>query len=511
MGAGAIVLGASTVMSSESATGTTASRRSTKVSPPTAVDWSALGRRLSGTLIRPGEVGYRTAVELSDPSYDVVSPQGVAYCASASDVVSCVEFVRNHGILFSARAGGHSYAGYSTSTGLVIDVTRLAGVQPGSDSIAVVGAGVRLIDVYSTLGAQSLALPGGSCPTVGIAGLALGGGVGVLGRKFGLTCDNLLGAQVVLASGEQVRASAGSHPDLYWALRGGGGGNFGIVTSFTFQCHPIGELGLFTLVWPWSSAAQVISAWLEWAPNAPDELWSNCQLLNDQSTPQGVGPAARVTGVYVGDLDSLESLLAPFLASVDKSPFTRFVGAAAYPQAMMIEAGCEGDTVPECHLPSENPAGILTRQPWAAKSDYVDTALPQAGVESLVAAVEQRHISPVLSGGGIVLDASGGAINAVAPGATAFVHRTALASLQYSAIWQTGDPVTTITANHQWLQTAWQSMRPYVNGEAYQNYIDPTLARWREAYYGANLPRLEQIKRAYDPGNLFRFSQSIPI
>jgi len=187
------------------------------------------------------------------------------------------------------------------------------------------------------------------------------------------------------------------------------------------------------------------------------------------------------------------------------------VGAAAYPQAMMIEAGCEGDTVPECHLPSENPAGILTRQPWAAKSDYVDTALPQAGVESLVAAVEQRHISPVLSGGGIVLDASGGAINAVAPGATAFVHRTALASLQYSAIWQTGDPVTTITANHQWLQTAWQSMRPYVNGEAYQNYIDPTLARWREAYYGANLPRLEQIKRAYDPGNLFRFSQSIPI
>ncbi len=176
----------------------------------------------------------------------------------------------------------------------------------------------------------------------------------------------------------------------------------------------------------------------------------------------------------------------------------------------MIEAGCEGDSVPQCHLPSEDPAGVLSRSPFAAKSDYLTKTLPAAGIQALMAAVEARQSSSVLSGGGVVLDASGGLINQVAPDATAFVHRADLASLQYSGNWPLGAPASVVEANHQWLQSTWQSMRPYVSGEAYQNYIDASLPSWQQAYYGSNYPRLRQVKKTYDPGEVFTFAQGIP-
>lgn len=420
--------------------------------------------------------------------------------------------MQDHGLDFAVRSGGHSYGGYSTSKGLVIDVTRQSAVQLDSaGNTSNVGAGARLVDVYSTLGASGVALPGGSCPTVGIAGLTLGGGLGVVDRRYGLTCDNLLSATVVLASGRVINCSATEDPDLFWALRGGGGGNFGVVTDFTFQVHPIGNLGLFTLVWPWSNAPQVISAWQSWAPNAPAEIWSNCQLLNSQDTPTGVAPVARVTGVSVGTVASLQQQVATFIQMVGPSPFNQFVGGDTYANTMLIEAGCDGDTVAECHLPSQNPVGILTRSPFAAKSDWLGSLLPAAGVSALVGAIDDREGSAILSGGGIVLDAAGASINQIAPDATAFVHREALASLQYSAGWGVGTPESTISANLAWLQKAWSAMRPHVNGQAYQNYIDPTLVDWEQAYYGSNLARLQQVKAKYDPHDLFKFAQSIPL
>jgi len=178
---------------------------------------------------------------------------------------------------------------------------------------------------------------------------------------------------------------------------------------------------------------------------------------------------------------------------------------------MLIEGGCADDSVDECHLPSQNPAGLLHRAPFVAKSNIVDSKLSAAGIATLLDAVEQRQASPVLSGGGFVLDAAGGAINRVAPDATAYVHRRSLAMLQYSASWVDSSPPSVVAANRQWIGTAWRLMRPYVSSGAYSNYADPDLVDWEQAYWGSNLTRLTEVKRAYDPGNVFHFPQSIPL
>jgi len=465
---------------------------------------------MRGELVLPSSAGYATAVLSYNPVFNGARPAAVAYVEDARDVAEAVGYGRDHGIPLSIRSGGHCYGGWSTGEGLVIDVSRLSTVRVDGSTVTA-GSGTRLVDFYNGIAPSGLAVPGGSCPSVGLAGLALGGGLGVLDRKLGLTSDNMLGAEVVLASGEVVTCSQSTHEDLFWALRGAGGGNFGVVTSMQFSAHPIGDLGLFTLVWEWGAAERVVAAWQHWAPRGPDELWSNCLLLNSQDTPAGTAPAARVTGVYVGGEAALGSLVDGLVSAVGQTPFVHFVGSAPYLHTMLIEAGCDGDTVAECHLPTEVPAGILSRAPFAARSDFVTEPLPQAGIGRLLSLVEARETSPVLSGGGVALDASGGAINRVAPAATAFVHRDALFTLQYSANWNEGDPQNVVTTNHGWLQSAWQSMRPYVSGQAYQNYVDPALSGWAEAYYGSNLSRLEQVKARYDPTNLWRFPQSIPL
>jgi hypothetical protein len=496
-------------------TGTTTSTSAptTTTGPaPTAADWSALGGRLDGDLVRPGDSGFAADALLYNPVFDGLTPQAVSYCASDADVAATIAFCRDHSLPFSVRAGGHSYAAYSSSTGVILDVTRMSAISFGPGATATVGAGARLIDVYAACAGAGVAIPGGSCPTVGIAGLALGGGVGVIGRKFGLCCDNVLSAQVVTADGSVVTADASTNSDLYWALRGAGAGNFGVVTSFVFRTSPVpSQLGLFTLVYEWADAPAVVAAWQQFAPAAPDELWSNLLLLASQSTPSGYGPVARVTGVYVGSQSALESTLQPFLGAVGAQPFHQFFGSAGYMDTMLVEAGCDGDTVPECHLPSENPAGILTRAPFAARSDYLASPFSSAGINTLLAAVEARQTSPVLSGGGVALDASGGAINRVAADATAFVHRDDLATIQYSANWGAGAGSSLVQANQSWLASTWQSMRPYVSGQAYQNYIDPNLAGWQQAYYGANFERLTQVKAKWDPQDVFHFAQGIPL
>jgi hypothetical protein len=490
-------------------TGTTRTTTTT-TSPKRPGDFAALSRSMRGELVLPSSPTYALDAQSYNPVFNGAHPLAIAYVESAGDVVQVIGYGTDHGVPLSIRSGGHCYGGWSTGPGLVIDVSRLSQVTvaPGPGT-ATAGTGTRLVDFYNALAGSGVAVPGGSCPSVGLAGLALGGGLGVIDRKFGLTSDNMVSAEVVLASGEIVRCSSTEHPDLFWALRGAGGGNFGVVTSLEMRTHAIGDLALFTLVWPWSAAERAVAAWQSWAPPGPDELWSNCLLLASQNTPSGEAPVARVTGVFVGTEAALQSEVDDLVSAVGSAPFTRFVGSAGYLDTMLIEAGCEGDTVAECHLPNEG--GILGRAPFAAKSDFVTKPLPSAGIAGVLAAVEARQASPVLSGGGIALDASGGAINRVSPGATAFVHRNALFSMQYSANWNDGSPASLVQANHAWLQSAWQSMRPYVSGEAYQNYADPGLADWAAAYYGTNLSRLQQVKARYDPSDVWHFPQSIPL
>ncbi len=473
--------------------------------------WTDLARSLNGRLVLPSDAAFDVDRELYNERFDTITPAAIAYCQSPSDVQRCVGFARSHGVPVAARSGGHSYGGYSSTTGRVVDVTSMSAVslQPGG-STAVIGAGARLIDVYSTLAQHGLLVPGGSCPTVGIAGLALGGGVGVVSRRFGLTCDHLESVQLVTADDRLVTADAGTNQDLYWACRGGGGGNFGIVTSFTFQVDPIPPLALFTLEWPWSAASTVLGEWLAWLPSTPPELWANCQLLSAGAAGGATPLSLRVTGVYCGQAATLSGLLQPLVSAVGSTPSFRFVGPEPYMKAMLIEAGCEGSTVAECHLPTQNPAGTLSRSAFAAKSTYLTGPPGGTGVTVMVRAVEALANEIPGVGGGMVFDAYGGVIHSVAPGSTAFVHRDALAGLQYSVSWSQSASAATIADATAWLAATESGIGPYAKG-AYVNYIDPTLVDWEVAYYGANLARLQRVKTSVDPDDYFHFAQSIPV
>jgi FAD/FMN-containing dehydrogenase len=484
------------------ATGTTTT--SAAAGPP---NWAALAATLSGSLVLPGDAAYPDSALLYDEVF-TPDPAAVAYCATPVDVQRCVAYARDHGVQMAARSGGHSYGGYSSCPGLVVDVSSLNEVSVASGMrYATVGAGTQLVDVYSQLGSSGLLLPGGSCPTVGIAGLALGGGIGVFGRAYGMTCDNIAALSIVTADGSLRRCSPNEHSDLYWASRGGGGGNFGIVTSFTFDVHPIPAVTLFTLEWPWGEAGTVLDSWLHWIPSTPNELWANCQL---DSNGVGSGGTLKVTGVFAGSTTACASALAPLLSAVGAAPTYQFVGPEDYVSAMLIEAGCEGLTVAQCHLSARNQGGTLSRSAFTAKSSFIDAALPAAGTAAMISAVEALASEVPGVGGGIVFDSYGGVINQLAPGDTAFVHRNAIACAQYSVTYGGTGSSSTIAGARIWLDQVQTSFAPYAQG-AYQNYIDPTLPDWAQAYYGTNLPRLMDVKHAYDADDVFHFAQSIPL
>jgi hypothetical protein len=475
----------------------------TEVLDPAA--WSDLARSLDGTLVLPSASAYADAKLVYNLRFAGVDPAALAFCASSSDVGRCIAFARDHGLAAAARSGGHSYGGYSTCPGLVIDVSGMNTVTADAGSMtAVIGAGTQLVDVYTQLSNAGMLLPAGSCPTVGIAGLTLGGGVGVVGRKYGLTCDNLMALDVVTADGRLLACSADENADLFWASRGGGGGNFGIATSFTFGVHPLPALSLFTVNWPWTAATDVFGAWQEWTETAVDGVWSNVQL----QSAGGSGLNVRSNGVFVGNPDELTAVLQPLLAAAP--PTSQFVGSDSYLHTMLVEAGCEDLSVGQCHLAGATAAGTLPRSSFAATSAYLISALSDEGVAAALQSIEQLHDAVPQLGGGLVFDAYGGVINSVAPGATAFVHRDALCAMQASTSWGPDSPSSTVDAAQTWLADTTRAMAPFVSRSAYQNYIDPTLVDWATAYYGSNLSRLVAVKRRYDPDDFFHFAQSIP-
>jgi FAD/FMN-containing dehydrogenase len=351
-----------------------------------------------------------------------------------------------------------------------------------------VGAGAKLIDVYAGLAQHGAAIPAGSCATVGIGGQALGGGIGFLSRKLGTTSDNLLSLTLVTADGRTRTCSATENSDLFWACRGGGGGNFGIATEYRFRTAQISSVATFAAEWPWAQAQTVISAWQSWAPHAPDELFSVCNVSS--------APSIRVSGQLVGSTGRLRALLGP-LVSAGTPTFVR-VTQRRFLEAAEYWAGCA--PVSECRL---EPLGNQTRATFAAKSDYLRRPLPAAAITTILQAIPRAPVR-----GSLLLDSYGGALNRVPKGATAFVHRDSLCSLQYLSAWD--DPADG-AASIAWLRSFYAAMRPYVSGEAYVNYIDPGLAGNPRAYYGQNLARLVSIKRRYDPANVFRFRQSIPL
>ncbi|NUV58641.1 FAD-binding oxidoreductase [Streptomyces sp. CAI-85] len=468
-----------------------------------AANWSALARDLDGPLIRPGDASWNTARKLYNTRFDTLKPAAVAYVAHTDDIRTVLAYARAHRTKVAIRNGGHSYGGWSSGDGrLIVDVSKLNKVR-ASGSSAVVGAGAKLIDVYRALAAKGVTIPAGSCPTVGVSGLVLGGGHGVVSRAYGLTCDSLTRATIVTADGKQLVADATQNKDLFWALRGAGNGNFGVVTELQFRTHPAPQAVTGYLTWPWAKAAAVVKAWQEWGPAQPDEIWSSLHVSASPGRTPTVSVAAFSIGTYGGLKNAVDRLADRVGAPASSVSLRR----RSYEEAMEVYAGCSSfATDAQCHLPGSTPGrtpqGKLGRETYAARSDFFDRSLSAAGIQTLL-----KQITAVQGGAGsIALTALGGAVNRVSPTATAFVHRRSRMLAQYIASWGAGSAGT---AAQSWLTRAHKAMGPYASGAAYQNYADPTLTNWRKAYYGDALPRLTQLKRQYDPQGFFSYPQAL--
>lgn len=450
---------------------------------------SALARELDGDLVVRGAPHYAQARLLWNPRFDGIRPLAVAYAATITDIRRVIRWANRYDVHLATRSGGHSFAGYSMTPGLVVDLSRLSNVQPNTDGTASVAAGAKLGSVYGRLWSVGRAVPFGTCEQVGVSGLTLGGGHGYSSRALGLACDNVAEIEIITADGRLRVCNAHSEPDLFWALRGAGAGSFGIVTKFVFHTHPVDSVTTVNLQWAWTEARKVAQAWQAFAPSAADTL--SCSLSFAPPATAGSAPQVIVNGQVFGTRDEALSLLAPLTDAVRPTRVSAvhrpFIGAVSY-------------------FAADNP----TRRSYAAKSNYGLAPLPDAGLDVIIGALEAVARDPRLTATGILLFAHGGAINRVDRDATAFAHRSALFAIRYTAFWSVSAPVDTAAANLGWVRDTHAAMQPYVSRGAVTNYADPDLKDWGVAYYGSHLKRLVAAKRRYDPDNFFRFSQSIP-
>ena len=482
--------------------------------------WGQLAARLRGRLVLPSDSAYAVAKQLYFSQYDTISPSAVAYCADEADVRTCVLFAQDQAIHAVARSGGHSHAGYSTTPGLVIDLSALNGVglsgvgssgvgSSGGPATVAVGAGVQLVDALSALAPRGLALVSGSCPTVGAAGFLQGGGYGLLTRSAGMACDHIVSARVVLADGTAVTCSEQEHPDLFWALRGGGGGNFGIVTGFRVRPVGISRLLTFTLTWDWANALDVLGSWQDWTVTGPRELGADLTIALPDAAP-GTKPVVTVTGAWTGDAQSLGACLDGFAAAVGSAPLTRQVEDLAYQDAMMGVYGCGHDTVPECHRVGYSVEALLARSNYlTVRNRMFSRRMPDSGAAALLAALDadrRAGHTRIISGACL-----GGRVNDLPRDATGYVHRTTqFQLLGVDTVPLVSDPdAAERAAAAAWTANVFRAMDPYSNGESYQNMPDPALPDWQHAYYAENYPRLVAAKSRYDPHRFFRFPQAI--
>lgn len=458
----------------------------------------ALRSRLKGRLLLPRDPEFAARVAPFDAYSNFGPPKAMVVAASEADVAAGIDYCRTTGTPIAVRSGGHNYAGYSTTSGLLISVAGLNRIKVDpARHLVTVGAGVLLGDLYAALAEQQEMVPAGTCPTVGVAGHLYGGGFGLHARKYGLLADNLLAARIALANGRVVTASARSNPDLFWAIRGGGGGNFGYATSFTLRTHPIGPLSAFKFEYPWSGGRAAFAAWQAMIPTLPAGLTMGSALLSN--APGTSNPAAmgvQVFGVYHGPASELEAILKPLTAQAGE-PSARTLKDMTFMEQVLYFGNCE--SLQACKVPMQ--------LDFHAKSTYVQRPYDATAIEALFRAVEQW---PGTQANCMIESFSyGGAVNSVSSTATAFPHRDQLFCSQQVAYFGPSEPAASKAAAVVWLNHLHAQLAPSGSGGAFVNYIDADQQDWQRSYYGGNWQRLRRVRGRYDPQGLFAFPQAI--
>jgi FAD/FMN-containing dehydrogenase len=421
-------------------------------------------------------------------------PDEVAVCSTTEDVVEAVKHARQNDLRVAVRGGGHSVAGLSAiDGGLLIDLSGMNGVEVDPErKLAKVGGGALLRELDGATQAHGLATPVGVVSDTGVAGVTLGGGYGWLRRKYGLSSDNVVEAEVVTADGSVLRAAADENPDLYWAIRGGGG-NFGIVTSFTFKLHEVGpEVAFAATFYPIEEAAEVMRRWRSYVESAPDEVTSTCVTMTFPANPElpeaiHDRPVIIVGGVHAGadveaGLAEMQPLRELGTALFDMSGPTPFVGVQTGFDALFPR-----DTL---------------RAYW--KSQYVDELTDEA-IDTIAAAANDRPAPLTL----VNTFHMGGAIARVGEEETAFHQRTSPYMVSIDGMWL---DAADDDANVEWVRSAWNAVAEHGTGEVYLNFTglaDEAPQAGVDSAYGRNLARLAEIKAKYDPENFFRINNNV--
>jgi len=452
-----------------------------------AEDVVALRAQLRGELVTPADAGYDAARKVYNAMIDR-RPALIARCVDVADVIACVGFAREKGLLLAVRGGGHNGPGLGVcDDGLVIDLSRMRGIRvdPRDRTVRVEG-GCLWGDVDHATHPFGLAVPSGFISTTGVGGLTLGGGIGYLSRRHGLTIDSLLAADVVLADGRLVTASAEENADLFWALRGGGG-NFGVVTSFLFRAHPVSTVYGGPIFWPMSKAGEVLRFWRDFIQKAPDELNGWFGFVTVPPVPMfpaehHLEKACVVTWCYTGDLAKAEEAFRPIRGFL--KPLMDYAGPLPFPALQSL-------------FDALYPAGLQ----WYWKADFFES-LPDKAIDLHVKYGERlptphstMHIYPI-----------DGAAGRVGQGETAFNFRDA----RFAEVVVGVDPDP---ANNpklvEWARDYWLALHPFSAGGGYVNMMMDEGEENVRAAYRDGYARLAQVKRTYDPGNLFRVNQNI--
>jgi FAD/FMN-containing dehydrogenase len=482
-------------------------------------DLDELAAAIEGAVISPGGPGYEQARLVWNCRFDDARPTAVVRPATAGDVRATVQFARDHGLPLVARSGGHSFAGYSTGDCLVVDLGEMTEVTvDASGERATLGAGSTMLPTYRALWPHRMAVCGGICPTVGIAGLTTGGGLGVLSRRHGLTCDNLVEVEIVTSAGRIERANEGKNADLLWATRGGGGGSFGIITALTFELAPVDvEFTALTYVLPWSGAESVLTAWQEWLPGSPRGMWAAVELETQDPAADDL-PTVVLEVIHAGSREEAEAAIAELLGAAGVAPISLAAHSGPFVD-IEHDFFCKGLRGRECTMADKSASGRFPREAFYARSDVASGPWPSEGLRTWVEWMERRQrdrmltpsdFSPMQTIGKLLIEPADGAVSSVPADATAFVHRDNLFVTQYQSRWWADSSRAVADANIAWTDGLYAAVSEYRSGFAYQNYIDPHLDDWQRAYYGTNLPRLREVKSKYDPDDLFHFAQSVP-